>query len=209
MDYVLVEYRNIHVDYENKKIINNFNLKIKKGDKILFKGRSGSGKSTLLKLIMGFSFPSEGLVYFNGNCLDCYNIWDVREQVCYISQYQDVWEGPVANIFGEIFSYRKNIDKFDRKKLEYFLEYFDLDYKILQQNYDELSGGEKQRICIIIALLLDRDIYLLDEITSSLDQNMKEKVINYFVGNKDWTLIVASHDNQWEMSNMEVINIGD
>lgn len=206
---MLVEYRNIHIDYENKKIINNFNLKVKKGDKILFKGRSGSGKSTLLKLIMGFSFPSEGLIYFNGNCLDCYNIWEVREQVCYISQYLDIWEGPVTNIFDEIFSYRKNLDKFDRNKLEYFLEYFDLDHKILQQDYDELSGGEKQRICIIIALLLDRDVYLLDEITSSLDQNMKEKVINYFVGNKDWTLIVASHDNQWEMDNMKVINIGD
>ncbi len=60
----------------------------------------------------------------------------------------------------------------------------------------KLSGGEKQRIAIITALLLERPVYLLDEITSSLDPSGKGAVIDYFRKSK-FTLLAAAHDREF------------
>ena len=73
-----------------------------------------------------------------------------------------------------------------------------LEDDILDKNFQELSGGEKQRIGILIALLLNRDIYLLDEVTSALDVNLKKTVADYFLARENWTLLVISHDREWE-----------
>ncbi|MCS3923254.1 ABC transporter ATP-binding protein [Methanosalsum natronophilum] len=209
MTTVLVEYKDVTVSFNNEDIVKKFNLKLKKGEKVLFKGKSGTGKSTLLKLLMGFTFPSLGSINFRGKSLNCDNIWEVRKNVCYISQHSDVWEGPVIDIFKEIFSYNNNAQDLDYSKIDSLMNYFNLDKNKLYQEYDSLSGGEKQRICIILAILLPREIYLLDEITSSLDNEMKSKVINYFLEQNDLTLIIASHDSQWESNNIKVIPIGE
>ena len=82
-----------------------------------------------------------------------------------------------------------------------------LEDDILDKNFQELSGGEKQRIGILIALLLNRDIYLLDEVTSALDVNLKKTVADYFLAREDWTLLVISHDLEWERDWVETIDI--
>ena len=83
----------------------------------------------------------------------------------------------------------------------------ELEDNILDKNFQELSGGEKQRIGILISLLLDRDIYLLDEVTSTLDMNLKKKIADYFLAQEDWTLLVISHDREWERDWIEVIDL--
>lgn len=60
---------------------------------------------------------------------------------------------------------------------------------------EALSGGEKQRIAIINGLLLSRDIYLLDEITSALDASLKKKVIDFFYLHPTFTVLSISHDS--------------
>jgi len=82
-----------------------------------------------------------------------------------------------------------------------------LENDILDTNFQELSGGEKQRIGILIALLLNRDIYLLDEVTSALDVNLKKTVADYFLARENWTLLVISHDREWECYWIEKIDL--
>jgi putative ABC transport system ATP-binding protein len=75
--------------------------------------------------------------------------------------------------------------------------FFDLPLKILKEDYVNLSGGEKQRIALIVALLLKRDIFLLDEATSSLDRELKLRVIDFFTHRPEWTVLSISHDQDW------------
>jgi putative ABC transport system ATP-binding protein len=101
----------------------------------------------------------------------------------------------------------KNIE-ISKDKIVELLEYFDLESKILEKDFQDLSGGEKQRISIIVSILLDKELYLLDEITSSLDNKMKKKVVDYFVDKMDKTQIIISHDNHWlEKDKLRIINL--
>jgi putative ABC transport system ATP-binding protein len=61
------------------------------------------------------------------------------------------------------------------------------------------SSDLRQRVAIVISLLLERKIFLLDEITSSLDKDLKKTVADYFLDNPDWTVIAISHDEPWHM----------
>ena len=81
-------------------------------------------------------------------------------------QDTDLGEGKVKNLLNDIFFYRANRDKLDSEKRRVFMLELGLEDDILDKNFQEFSGGEKQRIGILIALLLNRDIYLLDEVTS-------------------------------------------
>ena len=76
------------------------------------------------------------------------------------------------------------------------MEKFDLDESILKKSPALLSGGEKQRIALILVLLLDREILLLDEVTSGLDHDLKIRVIE-IIKDLNKTVIISSHDNQW------------
>ena len=84
----------------------------------------------------------------------------------------------------------------------------ELNQDILEKNFENLSGGEKQRIGILIALMLERDVFLLDEVTSALDSELKKKVVDHFLKHKDWTLFIISHDREWERDGVEIVEIG-
>ncbi|MGL5545200.1 MAG: ATP-binding cassette domain-containing protein, partial [Cetobacterium sp.] len=101
----------------------------------------------------------------------------------------------VEKIITTIFNYKLNSKiKLDYKNLFEHFNLFSLEKDVLNKNINELSGGEKQRLAFIITILLDREVWILDEITSSLDQDMKEKVTQYIL-NSDKTVILVSHDN--------------
>jgi len=124
-----------------------------------------------------------------------------------VVQDTDLGEGKVKNLLNDIFFYKANRDKLDSEKRRVFMQELGLENDILDTNFQELSGGEKQRIGILIALLLNRDIYLLDEVTSALDVNLKKTVADYFLARENWTLLVISHDREWECYWIEKIDL--
>jgi len=203
----LIKYENIGISFENKRILSGFNLSIKKKQKVLLRGKSGIGKTTLLKMLLGFTKPAEGALYFQNHKIDSKTCWEARKKIAYVAQDTDLGEGKVKNLLNEIFSYKANKEKLNPDKLRTFMLELELEDNILDKNFQELSGGEKQRIGILISLLLNRDIYLLDEVTSALDMNLKKKVADYFLAREDWTLLVISHDREWERDWIEVIDL--
>lgn len=207
MNSELLKYNDVSISYGEKQVLSNFNLEIHKGDRILLKGRSGAGKSTLLKMPMGFAHPTSGTLYFNGELLDSNTVWDARKRIAYVSQDLDIYEDSVNEFIEEVFSYSFNEGKLDHTKLRRLLVYLGFKKDILDMNFEDLSGGEKQRIGIIMSVLIGKDIYLLDEITSSLDSALKEKVANYFLERKDWTLVIISHDDIWEKEDVKVLRV--
>ncbi len=194
----MIIFDGISVRFGNRYILKDFNLNIDRGEKVLIFGKSGAGKSTLIRLLLGFTTPESGRIYFEGEMLDRRTVWEIRKRVAYVSQDLDIGEGMVSDIIGEAFSLRATSSITDYKeRLNDLLEYFMLKEGIMHKEFGDLSGGEKQRIAIIIALLLQRDIFLLDEVTSALDVRMKERVIDCFTGNPDWTVLILSHDKDW------------
>lgn len=203
----LIRFENVGISYAERKILSGFDLSVKAGEKLLITGRSGTGKSTLMKMLLGFVKPMEGLIYFKDKKLDGKEVWEIRKLVAHVSQNTDVGEGKVLEVIREIFLFGHNRGKLWEEELMPLLEYFELDKDTLAKKFESLSGGEKQRICIIIALLLGKEIFLLDEITSELDAQMKSKVAEYFLGKREWTVIAVSHDNTWVKDGVRVVDI--
>nr|MBC8484598.1 ATP-binding cassette domain-containing protein [Bacteroidota bacterium] len=165
----MIKLKDITVKINNAYILKDFNLAVEKGEKVLISGKSGIGKSTLLKLILGFTLPDKGCLTFDNIELDKKSIWEIRKRIAYVSQDLDIGQGEVNALIKEIFFLKTNLkSSFDNNELIKLLHLFELKEDILFKDYEELSGGEKQRIAIIISILLKREVFLLDEITSAL-----------------------------------------
>lgn len=204
----MIKYENVSLEFEGKKILKDFNLTVSEHEKVLLYGKSGIGKSTVLKLLLGFIKPDAGKIYFRNMMLDKDSVWEVRKDISYVSQNTDIGEGSIQNLVDYAFNFKANKDKLSEKKYDELLEYFHLSKEIKHKNIEHLSGGEKQRIAIIISILLNRNIYLLDEVTSGLDSKLKHKVIEYFTGNDKLTTLIISHDESWfKADNIRVVNM--
>ncbi|MGL5203902.1 ABC transporter ATP-binding protein [Cetobacterium sp.] len=190
----MIKFKNIDLKFNDKIILKDFNLTINKGEKVLIAGKSGKGKSTLLKILLGFNSPDSGEVLFQNIQLNEKNIDNIRKYLGYMPQSTPFLNDNVEKIINTIFNYKLNSKKkLDYDNLFYYFNLFNLDKNILTKHINELSGGEKQRFAFIITILLDREVWILDEITSSLDQDMKEKVTHYIL-NSDKTVVLVSHD---------------
>jgi len=207
MDKNIIEFRNLSIIHSHQKVLENFNLIIKEGEKLLIRGKSGTGKSTLFLCLLGLMHPSGGEVYFENLPVTGNSVSAVRTKVAYVPQNVDVGRGSVNEFFDTIFSYNTVGFSPSLEKIQRLLEWFELDTSILKKEFKSLSGGEKQRIVLILSLLLERNVFLLDEPTSSLDSSLKSKVVDYFVNDPSLTVVVISHDPQWEREDLRVVDI--
>lgn len=205
----VISFENISVQFNQNLFFERLNFDVEKGEKLLVYGRSGEGKTTIIRLLLGFEFPREGKIYFEGKLLDRKTIWDIRKEIAYVSQNLDIGAGRVTALINRVLNYtaNENINP-SKTELSDMLKFLKLKESILQENFEKLSGGEKQRILIVIALLLKRSVFLLDEVTSALDSELKEKVRDFFLKRDDWTVIVISHDKDWlQRPELKVINL--
>ncbi|ERT69929.1 MULTISPECIES: ABC transporter ATP-binding protein [Cetobacterium] len=201
----MINFKNISLKFNDKIILNNFNLIVNAGEKILISGVSGKGKTTLLKLLLGFSTPNSGSILVDNLELNEQTINIIRNKIGYMPQSTPFLNVKVEKLIHTIFNYKENLKtKLDMSILIQTLKEFNLDSNILSKNINQLSGGEKQRLAFVIIILLDRKIWILDEITSSLDQDMKEKVINYIL-NTNKTVILVSHDKTESLNNFRTV----
>ena len=205
----MINLKNIHLNFGDRKIFDGFNLNVKEKEKVLIYGKSGIGKSSVLNLILGFVQPDEGEIYYKDELLNKNNIWNFRKKTAFVTQNNDLTGGKVRDFILDVLNFKANKEiEMNEERLIELMKYFDLDSSFIDKEFQDLSGGEKQRISIIISIMMDKEIYLLDEITSSLDNKMKEKVVDYFIEKMDKTEIIISHDNHWiKKSGLKVINL--
>ena len=194
-----IQLQDISLRLGDKPIFDGFNLEVSSGEKVLIRGPSGSGKSTLLRLILGFIRPDEGEVRLDGEALTEGNVWTLRRRMGFVSQDLDIGSGRVKDFIEEILSYRANRElSYDEDRTLELFDRFRLERDKLRQDITKLSGGEKQRVALIVSLLLDRKVYLLDEVTSSIDEALRDTVIEYLAGLNNKTMVVVSHDQGWK-----------
>ena len=193
----MFEFRHVTKQFSEKFVLQDFSFKIAEGDKVNIVGRSGIGKTTLFRLLLGFEKPDHGTVYFKNEPITDVNVWELRKKVAYVSQDLNIGRGNVQAFFSETLLLKANVLQKNNSKAEIQKHFacFELSEDILSKNIEELSGGEKQRIAIINALILNRKIFFLDEITSALDKVLKAKTLDYFLQNPDFTVLYISHDS--------------
>lgn len=192
----MLQFNNISKRYSEQFVLHDFSFEVKLGDKVNIAGRSGIGKTTLFRLILGFEKPDSGTIMYKGKPLTDRSVWELRKEVAYVSQDLNVAQARVGDFFQETMSLRANHKHKAgaEAELKSLLSFFELSEQILDKQFTELSGGEKQRVVIVNALLLKRKIFLLDEISSALDKALKEKVLSYFLKNPKFTVLYISHD---------------
>ena len=193
-----ISLKNVDFSYiENKSVLKNINLEIKKGEKLGIVGESGSGKSTLIDIIIGLYKPEKGEVYIDDTLLNEENIKSWRKKIGYIPQNIYLSDGDVASnvAFLEEIDEKRIKEVLKQANILDFLEkYHEGIYTKVGENGVKLSGGQKQRIAIARALYHNPEVLVLDEATSALDNDIEAKIMEeiYKIG-ENKTMIIIAH----------------
>ncbi len=179
-DWQTIKYENVTFAFDEKPVLKNINLTIKRGEVIALVGASGGGKSTMVNLLERFFDPTEGDIKIGDVSIKDMSLKELRSQIALVAQ--DVF------LFGDTIRYniqtgnldKENQDVLDAAKIanaHSFIENTPLQYETkLGDQGSRLSGGEKQRISIARAVFKDAPILILDEATSALDSESEKEV---------------------------------
>ncbi|MEX1300972.1 MAG: ABC transporter ATP-binding protein [Desulfotignum sp.] len=193
-----VNLNKLNLSFDGQPVLKDLSLSVRHGEKVALTGPSGSGKSTVLRCILGLVMPDSGTITILGEPLTHHNIWQKRRHIAYVAQEPDLGTGSVKEVIETPFTFRANADLRDNlARLPAIMERFNLPQPLLAKQITRLSGGEKQRIALVIAILLDRPIVLLDEASSALDTKNKQAVADYFRQADSTTVLSVAHDAEW------------
>ena len=197
--YTEIEYRNVGFSYtEERKVLNNVNLKIPVGKIVALVGSSGSGKSTLADLLPRFYDVSEGEILIDGINIRNLSLRELREQISIVSQEAILFNDSIYNniVFG--MDGVKEDDVINAARIanahDFIMETeYGYDTNIGDRGM-KLSGGQRQRLTIARAILKNAPVLILDEATSALDSESEQLVqgaLNELIKNR--TALVIAH----------------
>jgi len=193
----MIRFDRVTVNEYSKTILKDISFAIATKEKVAFYGKSGSGKTTILTTIVGAHIPASGTIWFNSIPVDANTLHKVRQSVSYIAQEPVLGARTVQEALLLPFTYKANIGNLpDQKEVLKIIERLQLEPRILEKETAILSGGEKQRIAIARAMLQQKTVFILDEITSALDPESRAAVIDLF-RKSDFTIVSVSHDREW------------
>lgn len=182
MEDVSIQLKDVHFSYNEDSVLNGLSVDIPAGSHVAIVGPSGAGKSTIFSLLMKFYGDYQGDILLGGHPLSSISAKQVRNMISYIPQDNTLFQGTIR----ENLLYGKN-ESVSEERISFILKELGL-YKLvaeMEQGLDTeilengagLSEGQKQRFNIARALLLEHPIYLLDEVTASLD-SVTERIIS-------------------------------
>ncbi|HOQ19980.1 MAG: ABC transporter ATP-binding protein [Methanobacteriales archaeon] len=188
----MLELQGISKVYEEKKVLEDINLKVRAGETLGVIGPTGSGKTTLLKIIDLLEEPTTGRMIFDG--IDALNVpaFKIRRRMGMVFQETPILKGTVHDniIYGPRLRGREP----EEKEIKRVMELVELRG---YENKDArgLSGGEKQRLALARALINQPELLLLDEPTSNLDPISKKRIEEAIKELKgEITIIFTTHD---------------
>lgn len=199
MDSIKVE--NLSIAYEERLIVKELDIKIPKGKITTIIGANGCGKSTLLKAIGSILKPMGGTIYLNGEDIHKLTTKEIAKKMAILPQSP---QAPSGLTVGELVSYGRfphqkgfgKLKREDKEIIQWALEVT----KILEFEttvVDKLSGGQRRRVWIAMALAQGTDLILLDEPTTYLDLSYQLEVLELLYNlnrNQNKTIVMVLHD---------------
>jgi ABC-type multidrug transport system fused ATPase/permease subunit len=193
-----INIKNVSFNYKDEGVLENFNLDIKRGEKIGIVGKSGSGKSTFFKLLLKLYLPKKGMIYFDNKPITSIKRNSVLDRISIVPQETEVFNLSLKdNILmagksrKNIFLYKNALLASQLTKVVSKLKY--KDNSLIGEKGVRLSGGEKQRLGIARAIYKNSDIIIFDESTSNLDYETEKEIQKSIDKIKGKTLIVSAH----------------
>ena len=188
MDIVI---KNLYKSFGDNKVLNSLNLVIKENHTTCLMGQSGAGKTTLLNILMGFEKADSG------------EVLNVPEKKSVVFQ-----ENRLCEDFSALTNIKIVNDTLTEDIILKHLESVGL-VESATQKVNTLSGGMKRRVALVRAVLAEKDILFLDEPFKGLDEETKDKVIEYLKQNtQNRTVIMVTHDIEETVAlGAEVINL--
>lgn len=207
MSYIL-EMDNLYKSYWIAKekgfhdVLKGINLQIKKGEIVGLVGESGCGKSTVAKVIFGLTPADAGKVKIDGEVADYRYPKKLFKKIQMIFQMPKDSFNPKLTIGKTLIEVQRNFNpKLSRQeaaaKAEEYLTMMELPVEYMSKYPMQLSGGECQRVAIARALLIEPDVLICDEMTSSLDVSVQAEIMNKLLElkeEKSFSVLFITHD---------------
>ena len=189
-------------------------MKFLKGKITTLLGPSGSGKTTLLRILSGLENPTQGIIYYNNKKLAENELFILRQKATLVFQKSIFFDTTVYNNIAFGLKLNENLTKEEiNNKICETLAFVRLE-GFEKRKAKKLSGGEQQRVSLARALVLDRELLLLDEPTVNLDPknvSIIEEIIQRINREKKTSIVLATHNmNQAESvsQNIAIIENG-
>ena len=203
-----IQINNLSYSYNGiDDVIKNISFEIMEGEKVLIYGASGSGKSTLVKLLIKYLDNNyQGEIKVGGYDLKKLDLFSLRNNICYISQNEYLYTDSVyENItLGKKIKYNNFLEVADNLFINEIIKNSSLGYNyLLENNGENISGGERKRIIIARSVFQRANIYIYDESFSEIDVEKERIILNYlFKIFPNKTFIIISH----RFSNEDLFN---
>ncbi|OQX73825.1 MAG: ABC transporter ATP-binding protein [Campylobacteraceae bacterium 4484_4] len=193
-----IEIENLSFSYANKiPVLKSINMRIDRGAKVAIVGASGSGKTTLAQLIVGFYYPREGDIRYDGVSFREIGLDVIREHVYLVLQHPMLFNDTIRfNLtFGKEVSEEKIKEALKIAQMEDFIDNLEEGLETqVGKNGIKLSGGQRQRLSIARMVIADPNVIILDESTSALDMHTENRLFDALSEYlKERTTIIIAH----------------
>ncbi len=195
----IIKVEDLTVAYEDKPVLWDIELEVKKGVLMAVVGPNGAGKSTLIKTMLDLIKPITGEVRFYGEKYS-----KVRDRIAYVPQRGSVdWDFPTTVFdvvemgrYGKV-GWLKRVGKTDKEKTREAIKMVEME-EFSDRQISQLSGGQQQRVFLARALVQEADIYFMDEPFQGVDNKTEKSIIKILkkLRDENKTVIVVHHDLQ-------------
>lgn len=193
----MITLQQVRIDAGERTILRDISLEIARSEQVVIGGPTGSGKSTILRSIAGMHPVAAGRISIDGSPVEARVIRKVRSRIAWVEQEPVLGSGSARAALLKPFSFASNRNRMpDGKAIASALRMVALAEETLESPAEVLSGGEKQRLAIARALLLSREILILDEVTSALDEASALSILE-LVRSLPLTVVAVSHQPGW------------
>lgn len=193
----MLQIENASIAYGDRVLFSGFNLELHGGEMASISGPSGCGKTSLLNAVLGFIPLREGRITVNGILLGKSTIDHIRKHTAWIPQelaLPSEWVKEMVKIPFELKANR--VAPFSEERLLTCFEELGLERGLYEKRVNEISGGQRQRMMIAVAALMNKPLMVVDEPTSALDAEATGKVLAFLhrQTEKGSAVLAVSHD---------------